>query len=81
MSSRHVSVHKGFLLTRPAVVIILQLLNPGGAGWYFGVWLKLLREGGVVDGEGVAVKDAWSGVVGRGVIKESFPKHLKTGRG
>ena len=29
----------------------------------------------MVDGEGVAVKDAWSGV---GVIKGSFEKHLET---
>ena len=33
-------------------------------------------------GEGVAVKNASSGVVGGGrVIKESFQKHLKTGGG
>ena len=32
---------------------------------------------GVVDGEGVAVKDASSGVV-EGVIKGSLQKHLKT---
>ena len=37
--------------------------------------------GGVVDGEGVAVKDAWSGVVGVGVIKGSFQKDLRTGDG
>ena len=37
--------------------------------------------GEVVDGEGVAVKDAGSGVVGVGVIKGSFQKHLKTGGG
>ena len=30
---------------------------------------------------GVAVKDAWSGVVGVGAIKGSFQKHLKTGGG
>ena len=35
--------------------------------------------GGVVEGEEVAVKDAWSGVVGVGVIKGSFQKHLKSG--
>ena len=35
----------------------------------------------MVDGEGVAVKDALSGVVGVGVIKGSFQKHLKTGVG
>ena len=28
------------------------------------VWSKFLGGEGVVDGEGVAVKDAWSGVVG-----------------
>ena len=33
----------------------------------------------MVDGEGVAVKNACSGVVG--VIKGSFQKHLKTGGG
>ena len=33
---------------------------------------------GVVDGEGVAAKDAWSGVVVVGVIEGSFQKHLKT---
>ena len=49
--------------------------------------IKIFRGGGgggegVVDGEGVAVKDAWSGVVGGGgVIKGSFQKHLKTGGG
>ena len=32
-------------------------------------------------GRGVAVKDAGSGVVGVGVIKGSFQKHLKTGGG
>ena len=36
---------------------------------------------GVVDGEGVAVKDAWSGMLGVEVIKRSFQKHLKTGGG
>ena len=45
--------------------------------------IKIFRGEGVVDGEGegegVAVKDAWSGVVG--VIKGSFQKHLKTGLG
>ena len=30
---------------------------------------------------GVAVKDAWSGVVGWGVIKGSLQKYLKTGSG
>ena len=40
---------------------------------------KIFMGGGVVDGEGVAVKDAWSGVVG--VIKGSFQKHLKKGVG
>ena len=35
--------------------------------------IKIFRGGG----GGVAVKDAWSGVVG--VIKGSFQKHLKTG--
>ena len=35
---------------------------------------------GVVDGEGVAVKDASSGMV-EGVIKGSLQKHLKTGGG
>ena len=46
-----------------------------------GVRSKFLWGGGegVVDGEGVAVKDAWSGVVE--VIKGSFQKHLKTGGG
>ena len=34
-----------------------------------------------MDGEGVAVKDASSGVVGMGVIKGSFQKHLETGGG
>ena len=43
------------------------------------VWSKFLGGGGVVDGEGVAVKGALSGVVG--VIKGSFQKHLKTGGG
>ena len=38
--------------------------------------IKIFRGEGVVDREGVAVKGAWSGVVG--VIKESFQKHLKT---
>ena len=33
-----------------------------------------------MDGEGVAVKDASSGVV-EGVIKGSLQKHLKTGGG
>ena len=33
----------------------------------------------MVDGEGVTVKDACSGVVG--VIKESFQKYLKIGKG
>ena len=46
---------------------------------YLCVWLKFLWGEGVVDGEGVAVKDAWSGVVGAGVIKGFFQKHLKTG--
>ena len=32
--------------------------------------IKIFRGEGVVDGEGVAVKGAWSGVVG--VIKGSF---------
>ena len=41
--------------------------------------IKIFRGGGVVDGEEVAVKDAWSGVVG--VNKGSFQKHLKTGSG
>ena len=47
-----------------------------------GEWLcmiKIFMEG-VVDGEGVAVKDASSGVV-EGVIKGSLQKHLKTGGG
>ena len=35
-------------------------------------------RGGVVDGEGVAVKDASSGVVGDG---GHFQKHVKTGSG
>ena len=42
------------------------------------VWgmIKIFTEGGgVMDGEGIAVKDARSGVVG--VIKGSFQKHLK----
>ena len=40
--------------------------------------IKIFMGGkGVVDGEGVAVKDAWGGVVGVGVIKGSFQKHLK----
>ena len=39
----------------------------GGKGW----WMR----------RGVAVKDAWSRVVGVGVIKGSFQKHLKTGGG
>ena len=44
--------------------------------------IKIFRGGeGVVDGEGVAVKGAWSGVMGVGVIKGSFQKHLKTGGG
>ena len=48
-----------------------------------GVWLKFLwgREEGVVDGEGVAVKYAWSGMLGVEVIKRSFQKHLKAGGG
>ena len=29
-----------------------------------GVWSKFLGGEGVVDGEGLAVKDAWSGMVG-----------------
>ena len=41
--------------------------------------IKIFKEGeGVVDGEGVATKDARSEVVGVGVIKGSFQKHLKT---
>ena len=45
--------------------------------------IKIFMEGvmeRVVDGEGVAVKDASSGVV-EGVIKGSLQKHLKTGGG
>ena len=41
--------------------------------------IKIFMEG-VVDGEGVAVKDASSGVV-EGVIKGCLQKHLKTGGG
>ena len=43
--------------------------------------IKISKGKGVVDGEGVAVKGAWSGVVGVGIIKGSFQKHLKTGGG
>ena len=41
--------------------------------------IKIFRGEGVVDGEGVAVKDAlkWGG----GVTEGSFQKHLKTGGG
>ena len=46
--------------------------------------IKVFKGGGggegVVDGVGVAVKDAWSGVV-EVVIKGSFQKHPKTGGG
>ena len=41
--------------------------------------IKIFRGEGVVDGEGEAVKDAWREVVGVGVIKGSFQKHLKIG--
>ena len=41
--------------------------------------IKIFSGGGVVDGEGVAVKDAWSGVVG--AIKGSFQNILKHGVG
>ena len=42
--------------------------------------IKFLGEG-VVDGEGVAVKVSWSGLVRWRLIKRSFQKHLKTGVG
>ena len=41
--------------------------------------IKIFMEGGVMDGEGAAVKDAWNGV--EGGIKGSFQKQLKTGGG
>ena len=45
--------------------------------------IKIFMGGGVMDGEGegegAAVKDAWSGV--EVVIKGSFQKQLKTGGG
>ena len=38
--------------------------------------IKIFRGEGVVDGEGLAVNDALSGVVEVGDIKRSFQKHL-----
>ena len=43
--------------------------------------IKIFRGEGWWVGRGVAVKDAWSGIVGVGVIKGSFQKHLKAGGG
>ena len=56
---------------------IPQLLNPEGAGGGTLVYDYNFKGGGVVDGEGVAVKDSWSG--GWGVIKGSFQNILKQG--
>ena len=39
--------------------------------------IKIFRGRGVVDGEGVAVKDAWSGVVGvinKNILKQGMCK-------
>ena len=44
------------------------------------VWSKFLGGEGVVDGEGVAVKDAWSGVVG-GSLRDLSKNILKQGVG
>ena len=41
---------------------------------YTAVWSKFLGGEGVADWEGVAVKDAWSGVVGVGGSLRSIPK-------
>ena len=45
--------------------------------------IKIFRGGeGVVDGEGVAVKDAWSGVVGGGgSLRDLYENILKQGVG
>ena len=50
---------------------MIKFFRRGGGGGGEGWWM----------GRGVAVKDAWGGVVGVGVIIESFQKHLKTGGG
>ena len=52
-----------------------DILNQAGVG------LNVYGVGGagVVEGVGVTVKDAWSGVMG--VIKESQPNFLKGGKG
>ena len=55
-------------------VVLSDCLGRNSKAWARRCMIKIFSEEGVVDGEGVAVKDAWSGI-----IKGSFQKHFKTG--
>ena len=59
------TIHLFTKIEKRAMCMINISMGGKGGGW----------------GGGLAVKDAWSGLVGVGVIKGSLQKHLKTGVG